>query len=216
MGGSKTVSEISEELGISRGGSISDTLDILSEAGLVRRDSGRNPETFDMVRQARYRLKDNYSRFYLKYIEPVKVVIDDGSYDFASMSAMPGWDAVLGLAFENLVINNYRELLPRLHLDGVLVTSAAPYVRRKTGVRSGCQVDLLIQSRRSLHFVEIKRRAEIGREVIEQVDSTVRSISRPDGVSVHTALVYDGHLSPVVAADGYFDAIIPFRELMGL
>ena len=129
---------------------------------------------------------------------------------------MPGWDAVLGLAFENLVINNYRELLPRLHLDGVLVTSAAPYVRRKTGVRSGCQVDLLIQSRRSLHFVEIKRRAEIGREVIEQVDSTVRSISRPDGVSVHTALVYDGHLSPVVAADGYFDAIIPFRELMGL
>ena len=30
------------------------------------------------------------------------------------------------------------------------------------------------------------------------------------------ALVYSGHLSPVVAADGYFDAIVPFRKLLGL
>ena len=214
--GAKTVSDISEALGIARGGSVSETLDILSEAGLVRRDAGRNPETADLVRQPRYRLKDNYSRFYLKYIEPVKDMIDDGSYDFTSMSSMPGWDAVLGLAFENLVVNNYRELLPRLHLGGTLITSAAPYVRRKTKEREGCQVDLLIQSRRSLYFVEIKRKAEIGREVIEQVDSSVRSISRPEGVSAHTALVYDGNLSPVVEADGYFDAIVSFREVLGL
>jgi DNA-binding transcriptional ArsR family regulator len=214
--GAKTVSDISEALGIARGGSVSETLDILSEAGLVRRDAGRNPETSDLVRQPRYRLKDNYSRFYLKYIAPVKDMIDDGSYDFTSMSAMPGWDAVLGLAFENLVVNNYRELLPRLHLGGTLITSAAPYVRRKSKERDGCQVDLLIQSRRSLYFVEIKRKAEIGREVIEQVDSSVRSISRPEGVSAHTALVYDGHLSPIVEADGYFDAIVSFREVLGL
>jgi DNA-binding transcriptional ArsR family regulator len=214
--GAKTVSDISEALGIARGGSVSETLDILSEAGLVRRDAGRNPETSDLVRQPRYRLKDNYSRFYLKYIEPVKDMIDDGSYDFTSMSAMPGWDAVLGLAFENLVVNNYRELLPRLHLGRTLITSAAPYVRRKSKERDGCQVDLLIQSRRSLYFVEIKRKAEIGREVIEQVDSSVRSISRPEGVSAHTALVYDGHLSPIVEADGYFDAIVSFREVLGL
>jgi hypothetical protein len=97
-----------------------------------------------------------------------------------------------------------------------LITSAAPYVRRKTKEREGCQVDLLIQSRRSLYFVEIKRKAEIGREVIEQVDSSVRSISRPEGVSAHTALVYDGNLSPVVEADGYFDAIVSFREVLGL
>ena len=105
---------------------VSETLDILSEAGLVRRDAGRNPETADLVRQPRYRLKDNYSRFYLKYIEPVKDMIDDGSYDFTSMSSMP------------------------------------------------------------------------------------------EGVSAHTALVYDGNLSPIVEADGYFDAIVSFREVLGL
>ena len=46
-------------------------------------------------------------------------------------------EPVLGLAFENLVVNNYRELLPRLHLGGALITSAAPYVRKKSKERDG-------------------------------------------------------------------------------
>lgn len=33
---------------------------------------------------------------------------------------------------------------------------------------------------------------------------------------IRTALVYDGHLAPIVEADGYFDAIVPFRALLGL
>ena len=36
------------------------------------------------------------------------------------------------------------------------------------------------------------------------------------GVSVRTALVYDGNLAPSVEADGYFDAVVPFRRLLGL
>ena len=70
-------------------------------------------------------------------------------------------------------------------------------------------------SRRSLYFVEIKRKAQIGREAIEQVDSQVRAIGRRNGVSARTALVYEGELSPVVGADGYFDAIVPFADLLG-
>ena len=35
-------------------------------------------------------------------------------------------------------------------------------------------------------------------------------------MSVRTALVYEGNLAPVVEADGYFDAIVPFRQLLGL
>jgi len=78
------------------------------------------------------------------------------------------------------------------------------------------QVDLLIQTRRALYVVEVKRKREIGRDIIDEVDKKVRTIKRPEGVSARTALVYDGHLSPVARADGYFDAIVPFRELLGL
>ena len=41
-------------------------------------------------------------------------------------------------------------------------------------------------------------------------------ISRRAGVSIRTALVYDGLLAPVAKADGYFDAIVPSSKLLGL
>ena len=45
----------------------------------------------------------------------------------------------MDLAFENLVANNYRHLLPHLHLEGLAITSAGPYLRRaaKVGTRIG-------------------------------------------------------------------------------
>ena len=60
----------------------------------------------------KYRIKDNYSRFYLKYIEPVKEMIDSDAFAFSGLSQFPAWDADLGYQFENLVVNNFRELLP--------------------------------------------------------------------------------------------------------
>lgn len=48
------------------------------------------------------------------------------------------------------------------------------------------------------------------------VAAKVAALRCKDGLSVKTALVYDGHLAPGVEADGYFDAIVPFRQLMGL
>ena len=214
--GSRTGTEIAQELEQGKGGRISSVLDRLVEAGLVSADVCLNPETGKKVREIRYRLKDNYSRFYLKYIEPMKVIIDAGTFDLVTLEALDGIDTVMGLAFENLVINNYRELIPALNLKGTIITSAAPYLRKASKGprgRKGCQIDLLIQTRRSICIVEIKRCKEIGREVIDEVDTKVRALSRRDGVSIRTALVYDGHLSPLVATDGYFDAIIPFRSL---
>ena len=217
--GPKSCAEVEKTLGIGKGGDVSKAMSILEESGFVSPECARNPETGADVRERRYRLRDNYARFYLKYIEPQKSVIDEGAFMFSSLRELEGLDAVMGLAFENLVINNYRELLSHIHLDGSLVMSAGPYRRKGTkgkNGRRGCQVDLLIQTRRALYFVEVKRQGEIGREVIDQVDDQVRAITRPRGVSAKTALVYDGHLSPVAAADGYFDAIVPFKNLLGL
>ena len=217
--GAKTGTEIAAELGIGKGGRVSAALECLEEAGFVSSDSGRNPETGKPAREVRYRLRDNYSRFYLKYVEPMKKIIDEGAFELVSLNVLNGIDSVLGLAFENLVINNYRELIPLLNLKGALITSAAPYRRNGTrngNGRKGCQIDLLIQTQRTLCVVEIKRRRDIGREVIDEVDAKVRAIARPDGVSTRAALVYDGNLSPAVVADGYFDSIVSFRDLLGL
>ncbi len=215
---SKSVAEIAKALGISRGGRISEAMEQLEEAGIVSADVAKNPQTGENARETRYRLKDNYSRFYLKYVEPVKEMIDQGAFSFGSLESLDGWDSVMGLSFENLVVNNVRALVKPLGLEAAHLLSAAPYSRRggKNGKDGGVQVDLLIQARRSICVVEIKRRREIGRDVIDEVAEKVKRIPRPDNMSVRTALVYEGHLAPIVEADGYFDAVIPFRRLLNL
>lgn len=37
-----------------------------------------------------------------------------------------------------------------------------------------------------------------------------------DGCAVRAALVYDGELAETIPADGYFDAIVSFRRLLGI
>lgn len=216
--GPKTVSEISESLSTGRGGRISETIARLVEAGFVAPDHGKDPETGKDIPRLRYRLRDNYARFFLKFIEPVKAMIDNGRYAFTSLDTLENWNTVLGLQFENLVVNNYSELIPHLHLDSVLLTSAAPY--RKVPIPSrqqkGYQIDLLIQSRRTIYIIEIKRKKEIGRSVISEVDEKAKQLKRSKDVSIKTALVYAGTLAPIVEADGYFDAIVPVESLLGL
>ena len=65
-------------------------------------------------------------------------------------------------------------------------------------------------------MIEIKRKREIGREIIDEVERKLKKLSTPRGKSSRTALVYDGTLAPIVETDGYFDAIISFRQLLGL
>lgn len=215
---SLTCAEIADRLEIDRNGNLTKALAQLVEAGLVSSDEGKNPETGEDAREKRYRLRDNYCRFYLKYIESAADVIDKGQYEFGSLDQLEGWESVKGLAFENLVVNNALALRPLLGIGKSTVTSVAPYRRSgsRDGKRPGVQVDLLVQTRRTAYLVEVKRRREIGREIIGELEEKVALIPARKGVSLRTALVYEGELAPIVEADGYFDAIIPFRRLLGL
>ena len=215
---SMSSAEVANRLGVDRNGNVGKALLQLEEAGLVACDDGKNPETGESLREKRYRLKDNYCRFYLKYIEPEKSVIDKGQYELGTMDQLDGWDGVKGLAFENLVVNNSAMLRPLLGIGKATLTSVAPYRRAgsRDGARSGLQVDLLLQTRRTMYVIEVKRKREIGREVIREMEEKVRLLPSRSGVSVRTALVYDGNLAPIVESDGYFDAIIPFRRLLGI
>lgn len=218
LDGPKSVSEIASSLGAEKSGRVSAAMEELEEAGFVSSDPGMNPVTGEPLRCRRYRLKDNYARFYLKFVEPAKDAIDAGSFLFSGMDQFAGWQPVMGLQFENLAINNYRTLLPHLGLDRNLILSAAPFrrVASEKSRKKGVQIDFLIQTKMSFCLVEIKRQREIGREVIDEMKGKVERFAAPKGVSVRTALVYDGNLAPSVEADGYFDAVVPFRRLLGL
>ena len=92
--------------------------------------------------------------------------------------------------------------------------SASPF-RKSDSRKGGCQIDLLLQTRRSIYVVEIKRKGEIGEEVEKDVAHKVARLSIPPDKSVRTALVYEGRLHPVVKANAYFDALVDVASLMG-
>ena len=88
-------------------------------------------------------------------------------------------------------------------------SSSGPSLRRYK-----CQIDLLIRTERMLMVVEIKRQKEIRHEVVDEVAEKIRRLRYDRSLSVRTALVYDGRLSPSVPADRYFDFIVPAEALL--
>ena len=214
--GNKTPTEVAEALGLENNGHLSGYLDELELAGFVAKDTGLNPCTGKRSNTVRYRISDNYTRFYLKYIEPNRELIAKGTFSFVSLAQLPGWDAVLGLQFESLVHANLREIIRRIGLDQTLILSAAPYVQHPTTRAAGCQIDLLVQTRRMHYVVEIKRRESIGEWVVTEVEEKMAKLKTSRTVSVVPVLVYDGRLSKRVTADGYFGWTISAQEMLGL
>ena len=209
-----TLSEIADALKVERGGIISSHLAQLETAGLIAEDAGINPATGKPAKCVRYRISDNYTRFYLRYIRPNETMIDKDAFRFSTLDALPGWNAILGLQFENLILNNIPLLLRKFGLDRVLLKSAAPWRQLPTARKKGCQIDLLLQSERSVYVVEIKRKSTIDADIEDEMARKIKALALPRDISVRTALVYDGNLSPSVEARGYFDALIPASDLL--
>ena len=212
--GPRSVAEIAAEHGAAVCGAYSQTLDDLCKAGYVTREEGLNPLTGKVIRKARFRVSDNYVRFYLHYIEPRRAAIQRGLFEFSSVEQLPGLQSFFGFQFENLVLNHVNDLFPLLGIDKSLVISAFPYFQSATKRQRGCQIDLLIQTQRTLIVVEIKRKREIGYEVVDDVSEKVSRLVHEKSLSVRTALVYDGRLSPRVEADRFFDFLIPADKLL--
>lgn len=139
-----------------------------------------------------------------------------GLLEFSSVEQLPGLQAFYGFQFENLILNHINDLFPHLGIDKSLVLSAFPYGQTPTKRHRGCQIDLLIQTQRTLIAVEIKRCKEIGYEVIDEVSEKVKRLAYDKNLSLRTALVYDGRLSPRVEADRFFDFVVPADRLFGV
>jgi len=206
--------ELAEKISVERNGHLSEILDELETAGFISKANGINPETGRRSRVDGYRLRDNYTRFFLRYVSGRIPEIASGVYGFVSVDLLPGWNAIMGLQFENLVLNNLSVLLDRMGLRGKLVISAAPYrcVRKSRG--GGVQIDLLVQTETTAYVVEVKRKNTLGAELIGELKEKALRLPVRPGVSVRTVLVYDGTLTKELASSDEIDLLIPVTSLM--
>lgn len=209
----QSAEEIAHCLNIELSGHLSHKLTVLKECGFVARDyAWRARQRLD--RLSKYRLKDNYLRFYLKYIEPKKDLIEKKLYQDIDLENLPDWSSILGLQFENLVLNNLKPIRDLLEISPESLYSAGPFFQNSTKSHPGCQVDLLLQTKYSTYLCEIKFSRNIGVEIISEVMQKIERIKIPKTVSLRPVLIYQGELSKQVVRENFFSKLIAFDELL--
>lgn len=208
--GPTTLEEVSQALGMKKGGTVSTYLDDLIVTGYVARDFTWNIQDSSPSTLSRYRLKDNYLRFYLKVIEPNRHKILQDETVITS-----GWDTIMGLQFENLVLNNRKGLKEHLQISSENIVMDNPYFQKKTQKHKGCQIDYMIQTKyQSLYLCEIKfSKEKIGVEVIEELQEKIDSLSPPRRFSIWPVLIHVNGVTEGVERSGFFSKIIDFGKL---
>jgi hypothetical protein len=212
--GSRTFSEICAELGVAPSGIFSEYLEDLEAAGFVQRDYAYSLSTGRRGKLSHYRLKDNYLRFYLKYIEPAREKIDAGIFDSDAVRSFAAFDAIMGLQFQNLVLNNIPLVLESLKVNLSHLRSASPYFQNQTRRQKACQIDLLIDTKYAVYICEIKLRAKLPLPIIDEVAEKAARLKLDRTRSLRRVLIYLGELAPGIEASGAFDQLIPFDQFL--
>jgi len=204
--------EIAKELEREKGGDLLLSLDELEENGFISRDFIWHLKDGKTSKLSRFRLRDNYLRFYLKYIDPKKKMIEKG----ISKGLPISWLTIMGLQFENLVLNHLSDIIKILNIFPQEVIAAGQYLQTETKQHKKCQIDLMIQTRyNQLYICEIKfSKEKIGIEVIKEVKEKLKRLERPKGFSCRPVLFHVNGVTDAVLESEIFSQIIDFGNLL--
>jgi AAA+ ATPase superfamily predicted ATPase len=144
-----TRAEIIEATKLPNGGGLTKTIEELQYSGFIAEylPFGR------MKRESVFRLTDEYSLFYLKFIETMRKEGAGIWQNFQQTATYRTWS---GYAFESICLKHLPEIKKALGISGVFSTSSAFYQKGSDGM-DGCQIDLLIdRDDRVINLCEIK------------------------------------------------------------
>lgn len=208
--GPAELEDIYEALRVEKSGAYSEYMNDLVKTGYVSRDYTWSIKEGKYRTISRFRLSDNYLRFYLKYIEPYK---EDIEHDREEIPL--NWHSIMGLQFENLVLNNRKVIYQILGLKPGEIQIDNPYFQHKTAAQQGVQIDYLIQTRfNTLYLIEIKfKRDAIGIDIIAEVQEKIKRLTLPRGYSIHPVLIHVNGVSKALEESNFFFHIIDFSNL---
>ena len=109
----------------------------MTKAGFISRDYTWSLKSGRESRTSKFRLRDNYLIFYLKYIDPRLNQINKGRFKDIALSSLSGWDTIIGLQFENLVLDNRSKILKHLHIRVEDIIADNPYLQKQTSNQKG-------------------------------------------------------------------------------
>ncbi len=207
---------IAENIHYASSGKLSEYLEELILAGYLGKEHTWSLKSGRQSRHCRYRIKDNFVRFYLKYMAPNLHKIERHAFKNMSLFSISAWDAMIGLQFENLVINNRDLLLQELGIRPEDVLYDNPYFQKESKQQKSCQVDYLIETRYgNLLACEIKfSRNAVSSKITSEMQSKLKCLKIPKGHAVSPVLIHVNGVMQEVEETGFFAKIIDFGDLL--
>jgi uncharacterized protein len=144
-------SNIMETCGMTTGGTLSTVLDELLQSGFISDYVPYGKTTRDII----YKLTDEYSLFYLKFIENSKTM---GSGTWLAKSTGASYATWCGYAFENICLKHTPQIKKALGIAAVYTEhSIWRYKSKASDDTGGAQIDLLFdRNDRCINLIEIK------------------------------------------------------------
>jgi hypothetical protein len=186
-----------------------DFLDNLYICGFVMRYGQKSFKTRENLQEKIYGLCDPYVHFYLKYIEPRKDDIEISSQKKLEYFDIPGFDGIIGLSMETLLIQNNDLIMNAMGINPPLGCFIGPYYQKKTAKQQACQIDFLIHENNNLFVCEFKfSSAPLSMAVIDQMKEKISRLVVPPETNVIPVLFHVSGVSKEIESSNYFYRIV--------
>lgn len=214
INGMKTQLEIRQLLKLEEGGALSSYLENLVASGFISEHYQWSLKKCTISKQKLYRLSDCFLRFQLKYVEPNRSMIEQGSFKKASTGQLPGWDSMMGFQLESLLLTNREFVFLTLGLDPSNIICDNPYIQTGNTRRKGCQIDYLIQTKmNSLLICEFKfRKNELNSSILSELKEKHQALQVPRGFGKAVALFHISGVSPKIEENPFFYRVVDLRD----
>jgi hypothetical protein len=144
-----TRNQLIEICDIESGGSTTKMLEELLESGFVQQYFPFGKATKDAI----FKLSDEYTIFYLKFIENSKAI---GEGAWLNKAQTPVYRTWCGLAFENICLKHISQIKKGLGISGIYTEQSIWRIEGKNEAK-GAQIDLLLdRADNSINLIEIK------------------------------------------------------------
>jgi len=137
--------DIVDHIKLSSGGRITEALTELEESGFIE-----NYKPYRGKKDSLYRLTDEYSLFYIKFVEGS----NGQGGDWMKMQGVQSFKIWSGYSFESICIKHVSQIVKRLGISGIRLSTGSWVIK---GSQNGAQIDLLIdRDDRVINICEIK------------------------------------------------------------
>lgn len=184
-------------------------LKTLCSTGFIKLETTWNIKTQKCGKHQRYRITDNYTAFYFRSIKKyADKFVHTGVHQPVGNIA-----SILGLQFENLVLNNIEYILKELGINNSIYIGS--YFQTQTLRQKACQIDVLIHTRSRIYICECKLLAvEVKTEIIREVQTKMDKLTKDKKLSVYPVLIHANGVVDSVENSDFFYRIIDLRDAL--